>query len=72
MKSDLKGQQVLTFETKKEGDDHGVKLIIVHFNKEACRLSIAKYLMVEELPFRHVASEWFKELLFVLEPRLVM
>ena len=56
-KGDLKGQQVLAFEAKKEGDDQGGNLISVYFNKEACRLAIAKYAVVEELPFRHVEIE---------------
>ena len=59
-KGDLKGQQVLAFEAKKEGDDQGGNLISVYFDKEACRLAIAKYVVVEELPCRHVESEGFK------------
>ena len=50
----------MAFEAKKEGDDHGGNLIIVYFDKEACRLAITKYVVVEELPFWHVESEGFE------------
>lgn len=61
-------QKLLCYEPKKEG---GVdpKLVAVGYDKEACRKSVAKYLVLEELSFRHVESEGFRQLVNQLEPR---
>ncbi|XP_060972145.1 zinc finger BED domain-containing protein RICESLEEPER 4-like [Cannabis sativa] len=64
-------QKTLCFEPKKEGEG-GVttNFITVQFDKQKCRQSIAKYILLEELPFRHVESEGFRQLIRQLEPRL--
>ncbi|PON83907.1 Ribonuclease H-like domain containing protein, partial [Trema orientale] len=61
-------QKTLCFELKKEGPGDG-NLIAVQYNKERCRKAIARYILLEELPFRHVESEGFKQLIHELQPR---
>ncbi|KAM6564201.1 hypothetical protein CsatB_030096 [Cannabis sativa] len=64
-------QKILCFEPKKEGEGGATaNLIAVQFDKQKCRQSIAKYILLEELPFRHVESEGFRQLIRQLEPRL--
>ena len=69
---DVKNQTILGFEPKKEGDTDGRQLAVVHFDKEACRLAVAKYIVLDELSFRHVEHEGFRELVRVLEPRFTL
>ena len=67
---DAKNQTILGFEPKKEGDKDGGQLVVVHFDKEACRLGVAKYIVLDELSFRHVEHEGFRELVCVLVSQL--
>ena len=61
---------ILCFELKNE-DGEGGNLIAAKFNKEACRKAVAKYLVLDELPFRHTEGEGFKQLVHTLQPRFV-
>ena len=35
------------------------KLVVVSFNVEACRKALARMVIVDELPFKHVEGEGF-------------
>ena len=62
-KNEDKKQKILSF----GGDNKS--LLAVAFNKEACRAALCKYLVVDELPYRHVEGEGFKEFVRTLQPR---
>ena len=70
IKAQDKKQKILCFEPKNE-DGEGGNLVVVQFNKEACRKTVAKYLVLDELPFRHIEGEGFKQLVHTLQPRFV-
>lgn len=50
-----KKQKTLCFQPKNEGDGEGGNLVPVKFNKE--------YIVLYELPFRHIEGEGFKQLI---------
>ncbi|XP_062093660.1 uncharacterized protein LOC133799678 [Humulus lupulus] len=58
-KVDEKKQKALSFKPIKGGKEGETNLVLVAYNKEACRLSLSKYIVLDELPFRHVQGEGF-------------
>ena len=64
-----KGQQLLSFEIKKEG---GIMLKNHSFNVEECRKALAKFVIVDEMLFRVVEGEGFVEYSRTLEPRFTI
>ncbi|KAK9265824.1 hypothetical protein L1049_001791 [Liquidambar formosana] len=68
-------QQTLCFVKKEvgEGKEHdgagSGALKVVNYSDKACRNALAKMIIVDELPFRHVEKEGFRSLCAVLEPR---
>ena len=64
-----KGQQLLSFEIKKEGR---IMLKNHSFNVEECRNALAKFVIVDEMPFRVVEGEGFVEYSRTLEPRFTI
>ncbi|PON96394.1 Zinc finger, BED-type [Trema orientale] len=68
-KVEEKKQKTLSFEPKKGGKEGEVSLVAVQYNKEACRQAVSRYIMLDELPFRHIEGEWFRQLIRTLQPR---
>ena len=44
-------------------------LVAVGFNKEACRYALAKMIILDELPFRIVEGEGFRQFCTIVQPR---
>ena len=47
-------KKILSFRSKKEGECDSTNLIVVGFNKEACRAACARMIFRDELPFTFV------------------
>ena len=65
---DNNGQQTLSFQSKKDGDE-GVNLVAMSFSVEAARRALAEMIVLDELPFRFVEGEGFKRFCAVLQPK---
>ncbi|GMQ09611.1 hypothetical protein CsSME_00052914 [Camellia sinensis var. sinensis] len=63
---DNNGQQTLSFQSKKDGDE-GVNLVAMSFSVEAARRALAEMIVLDELPFRFVEGEGFKRFCAVLD-----
>ncbi|XP_062085571.1 zinc finger BED domain-containing protein DAYSLEEPER-like [Humulus lupulus] len=50
-----------------KGRERGGKAVA--YNKEACRVALTQYIVLDELPFRHVEGEGFKRFVKTLQPR---
>ena len=57
----LKGQQTLTFEPKKDGEE-GFQPVPTAFTVEAARKAFAEMVIIDELPFRFVEGYGFKDI----------
>ena len=66
---DVKNQMVLEFKPKKEGDTKCGQLVGIKFNKEASTLALAKFILVDELSFRYIEHEGFREFVHVSQVR---
>ena len=52
------------------GDDSGTsELICWKFDQEACKIAVARMIIIDELPFRIVEREGFRSLMKVVQPR---
>ena len=71
-----KKQKTISFDTKKEvGDGDGAKignLKVVKYDLESIRQALASMIIRDELPFRVVEGEGFKDHSCLLEPRFVI
>ena len=67
-KVDEKKQKVLSFEPMKGGKEGETTLVLVAYNKETCRLALSKYIVLDELPFRHVEGEGFRQFVRTIQP----
>ena len=47
-------------------------LLAVNFNKERCRRACAEYIIVAELPFKHIENPGFKKFCFEIQPKLAL
>ncbi|KAF7831736.1 zinc finger BED domain-containing protein RICESLEEPER 2-like [Senna tora] len=66
-----KKQKKLGIEKKpKEEDDGLVKLKVLEFNQEECRIALAKMIIMDELPFRFVENPGFRGLVYLLQPQI--
>ncbi|CAL5421469.1 unnamed protein product [Camellia sinensis] len=65
---DNNGQQTLSFQSKKDGDE-GVNLVAMSFSVEAARRALAEMIVLDELPFMFVEGEGFKRFCAVLQPK---
>ncbi|CAL5331346.1 unnamed protein product [Camellia sinensis] len=65
---DNNGQQTLSFQSKKDGDE-GINLVTMSFSVEAARRALAEMIVLDELPFRFVEGEGFKRFCAVLQPK---
>ncbi|KAF7832042.1 zinc finger BED domain-containing protein RICESLEEPER 2-like [Senna tora] len=64
-----KKQKKLGIEKKPEEEDDGlVKLKVLEFNQEECRIALAKMIIMDELPFRFVENPGFRGLVYLLQP----
>ena len=57
--------------TEKEGEGSS-NLIATTFSTEKCRLALAKFIIVEEMLFRVVESEGFREYFTILQPKFIV
>ena len=71
-----KKQKTISFDTKKEvGDGDGAKignLKVVKYDPESIRQALASMIILDELPFRVIKGERFKDYSRLLEPRFVI
>ena len=71
-----KKQKTISFDTKKEvGDGDGSKignLKVVKYDPESIRQALVSMIIRDELPFRVVEGEGFKDYYRLLEPRFVI
>ena len=65
-------QKVLSFEQVKGGKEGDTSLVALAYNKEVCRTALTEYVVLDELPFRHVEGEGFKRFVKALQPRFVI
>ncbi|KAF7831973.1 zinc finger BED domain-containing protein RICESLEEPER 2-like [Senna tora] len=64
-----KKQKKLGIEKKPEEEDDGlVKLKVLEFNQEECRIALAKMIIMDELPFIFVENPGFRGLVYLLQP----
>ncbi|XP_062114041.1 zinc finger BED domain-containing protein RICESLEEPER 2-like [Humulus lupulus] len=68
-KIDEEKQKTLSFQHVKGGKEGETSLVAVAYNKEACRVSLTQYIVLDEFPFRHVEGEGFKRFVKTLQPR---
>ena len=59
-------QTILSIETTQGGES---SLLAVTFNKEECRKVVSEYIVLSELPFRHVESVGFRRLIRKFQPK---
>ncbi|KAF7802276.1 zinc finger BED domain-containing protein RICESLEEPER 2-like [Senna tora] len=66
-----KKQKKLGIEKKpeEEEDDGLVKLKVLEFNQEECRIALAKIIIMNELPFIFVENPGFRGLVYLLQPQ---
>ncbi|KAF7812639.1 zinc finger BED domain-containing protein RICESLEEPER 2-like [Senna tora] len=65
-----KKQKKLGIEKKPEEEDDGlVKLKVLEYNQEECRIALAKMIIMDELPFRFVENPGFRGLVYLLQPQ---
>ncbi|KAF7832003.1 zinc finger BED domain-containing protein RICESLEEPER 2-like [Senna tora] len=65
-----KKQKKLDIEKKPEEEDDGlVKLKVLEFNQEECRIALAKMIIMDELPFRFVENPGLRGLVYLLQPQ---
>ncbi|KAJ7971508.1 Zinc finger BED domain-containing protein RICESLEEPER 2-like [Quillaja saponaria] len=50
----------------------GVTTVSEKFNEKASRDALVKYIVIDELPFKHVEGEGFKLLVNIVCPRMVL
>ena len=65
----------LAFRPKKSDDAKGANsssLIAISYNESMCRESLARMIIVDELPFKFVEHEGFKNYSNVLQPRFIV
>ncbi|KAI5384484.1 hypothetical protein KIW84_071477 [Lathyrus oleraceus] len=55
---------------KQVDGDNSVSFKLVEFNHEKCRLELAKIIIIDELPFKHVEGVGFKGFMSHAQPRL--
>ena len=65
----------LAFRPKKSDDAEGAdsnSLIAVSYNESICREALARMIIVDELPFKFVEHEGFRNYSGVLQPRFTV
>ena len=62
-------QQKLTFDIKGASSESVGVMKIDSYDPKVIRAAIAKFIIVDELPFRIVSKDGFKEMIHTLEPR---
>jgi len=67
-------QSKLSFEAKREGqaavgEGSSGNLVIAKFNASKIRAALSRMIIVDELPFRFVEGEGFKDFMKTVEPR---
>ncbi|KAH9707600.1 BED-type domain-containing protein [Citrus sinensis] len=62
-------QQTLVCKKGKGKDDGTAKVIYIGFNREACRMTLVKMIIKDELPFRFVKAEGFLEFMETCCPK---
>ena len=65
-KEEDKKQQLLSFTKKEDGSN---SLVAVSWTKEKAREYLAKYIVLDELPFRHVEGEGFRQYSHYMNPK---
>ena len=68
-KIDEQRQKTLSFQNVKGGKEGETNLVAIAYNKEACRVALTQYIVLDEFPFRHVEGEGFKRFVKTLQPR---
>lgn len=63
-----KAQKTIVLEKRVEGDIN-VSLKLFEFNQEECRSKLAKMIIIDEHPSKHVKSIGFKGLMSCAQPR---
>ena len=68
----IPSQQILCFQQMKKEDGKGTGSILssVHFDVEACRATLARMIIVDELPFKFVEGEGFLHFMSIVQPKL--
>ncbi|KAF7808335.1 zinc finger BED domain-containing protein RICESLEEPER 2-like [Senna tora] len=63
-------QPKLSFQPRKkeDGEGAGIKLKGVTFDITACRQALARMIIVDELPFKHVEGEGFRYFMSIVQP----
>ncbi|KAK2415525.1 zinc finger BED domain-containing protein RICESLEEPER [Trifolium repens] len=64
-----KAQKTIVLGKQVEGDNN-VSFKLVEFNQQECRLELAKMIIIDELPFKHVEGVGFKRFMSRAQPRL--
>ena len=64
-----KKQKLLSFSIKTETGNGSNNLLAIAYNKEACRKTLAKMVVLDEMPFMTVEGEGFRQFCQVLQPK---
>ena len=67
-----KKQKLLSFSIKTETESESNNLLAIGYNKKACRKALAKMVVLDEMPFRTVEGEGFRQFCQVLQPNFLL
>ena len=54
-------QKILFFQAKREGESDSNVLVIANYSEERIRLTLARMIIIDELPFEFVEQQGFQE-----------
>ena len=59
----------MSFQAKREGESGSNVLVVANYSKERIRLTLARMIIIDELPFKLVECQGFQEFMDIVEPR---
>ena len=59
----------MSFQAKREWESGSNVLVVANYSKERIRLTLARVIIIDELPFKLVECQGFQEFMEIVEPR---